>query len=166
MQAATAGVPQHGPWAVSQRNRKMQSNVNSCLGCAVLLQLLSGIKDGNELPVEEDVHLSLPVPCANGEVQVHSVRRPAPPDSCLPRGTAQDGLKSHFFLFFSPFFFFGLLLFEIRWRRKRRVYLLKQLKATLPLCGTFFHGQNVRLLLCFPFILFSPPRILLINSPR
>ena len=34
--------------------------LNNCLGCAVLTQLLSGFKDGNELTVESGLLLSLP----------------------------------------------------------------------------------------------------------
>lgn len=64
MQTAAGRIPQLGLWAVSLTSGKTQSNMtlhqlNNGLGCAVLMSLLSGFNDGNELRVEEGLRLSL-----------------------------------------------------------------------------------------------------------
>lgn len=165
MQAATAGVPQHGPWAVSQRNRKMQSNVNSCLGCAVLLQLLSGIKDGNELPVEEDVHLSLPVPCANGEVQVHSVGRPAPQTPVCRAGLRETVLKAISSCSFLLFLLWPLTL-RNQVEKEETCVFTETAESNFTTLWDFFPRAKRAVVALFSFYSFLPPRILLINSPR
>lgn len=124
--------------------------LNNCLGCAVLMPLLSGFNDGNELCVEEGSHLS-PLLHHITAARFALPRKSVLPDTSPQCWGCQEIILKLLLLFLFSFFLCGFLIFQIRGRRERHVYLHKQLKATLNSVEFFSIGKHMFIVL-FPFI--------------